>query len=116
MCITERRLLDKIPCSALLANGAGDGVDGNKLADFIQRVASRDRRQIVTVIHYPLYRPYPIKAIRSRRECLRRFEEVFYEKLLSEIAHSAIEGEDWQRVGWRGIIFRDGDIWLNDDY
>lgn len=110
------RILALLLCHALFAQGSDDAVDIQRIATLIKHIASNDLNQIVSEIHFPLIRPYPIKPIKSKQECLRRFDEVFDEKLLSEIATSDVKGDDWQRIGWRGIGFKNGSLWLNDDY
>jgi hypothetical protein len=103
-------------CQILVAQGRDSSVEFDKVASLIKQIASGDRRAIVSLIDYPMHRPYPIPPIRSKNECLRRFDELFDQTFLAEIASSDLEGEDWQRVGWRGIIFKNGSLWLNDDY
>lgn len=45
---------------------------------------------------------------------LARFDEVFDEALLNSIASSRV-GQDWQTMGWRGIMLGSGEVWLDFD-
>lgn len=99
----------------VMGQSPDDSVDRDRITAVVKIIASRDRKRIVQLVRYPLGRGYPVKPIRSAQECLKRFDEVFDEALLSEIAQSSL-ADDWGRVGWRGIIFKSGALWLNDDY
>ena len=109
------RLLAFTMCQILVAQSKGDSIQFDKIASLIKRVGSGDRRQIVVLIDYPLARPYPLKSISTPQECMQRFDEVFDETILSEITKCNLH-EDWEQVGWRGIIFKTGSLWLNEDY
>lgn len=100
---------------ALMAQGVNDSVDATRIASLIRTVTSKDRSQIVRLIHYPFGRWNPVSSIDSPADCLKRFDEVFDESLLSDIAHSDPK-RDWERVGWRGIMLGNGEVWLDDDY
>ena len=43
-----------------------------------------------------------------------RFDEVFDGALLNSIASSRV-GQDWQAMGWRGIMLGSGEVWLDFD-
>ncbi len=102
-------------CASVIGQGPDDTVDRARIAAVVKTISTRDRNRIAHLIQYPLERGYPVKSIRSPQECAKRFEEVFDEAFLSEIAASNLS-EDWQRVGWRGILFKAGSLWLDDDY
>jgi hypothetical protein len=102
-------------CQIIFAQSPGDSVQFDKIASLKKIMSSGNRHQIVELIQYPLRRPYPLKSINSPQECLLRFDEVFDEAILAEIEKSNLN-EDWDRVGWRGTIFKSGSLWLNDEY
>jgi hypothetical protein len=114
--ISLRRLVPALLASTLVYGQADpDALDRARIENIIHAAASGDRQQLVQLIHYPLGRPYPIPSIKSPKECLKRFDEVFDGPFLSKIATCNLKDE-WGRVGWRGIAFGPGEIWLDEDY
>jgi hypothetical protein len=51
--------------------------------------------------------------VKDKTDFIQRFDEIFDAALIDRIAKSRIE--DWAEVGWRGIMFDDGTIWIDDD-
>ncbi|WP_447872642.1 hypothetical protein [Serratia fonticola] len=81
---------------------------------FIDAAKNKDRQAIGDRIAYPLKREYPIAEIRGPQEMLSRFDEVFDSTLLDTIAQSSAQ-QDWQAMGWRGIMLGRGVIWMDYD-
>jgi len=81
---------------------------------FIDAAKNKDHQTIVNRIAYPLKREYPLAAISGPQEMLTRFDEVFDSTLLDTIAQSRAE-QDWQAMGWRGIMLGSGKIWMDYD-
>ena len=77
----------------------------------IEAFKSKDKSTIINLVTYPLKRQYPIPSIKNKEEMLLRFNEVFDAKLSESIAQSDIQ-KDWESVGWRGIMFSYGQLWL----
>ncbi len=73
----------------------------------------KDIDGISNKISYPLYRQYPIPQIKDKEEFKKRFSEVFDQILIDKIANSQIS--EWSEVGWRGIMFDNGDLWMDTD-
>ena len=70
-------------------------------------------KKIASLVKYPLSMSYPVPDINNKEEFIERFDEVFDETILEKIATSTID--DWDTVGWRGIMFDNGMVWLNYD-
>ena len=87
--------------------------DQNAVRKVITAIASGDKAQIGKVINYSLARPYPLPAIKNEKDLIARFDELFDEKLLKEIKKSKVS-VDWDRVGWRGIMFANGKVWIDE--
>lgn len=81
---------------------------------FIDAAKNKDRQAIVNRIAYPLKRENPIAQISGSQEMLARFDEVFDNTLLDTIAQSRAE-QDWQEMGWRGIMLGSGQVWMDFD-
>ena len=99
----------------LLGLGADAPVDTARISTIIQAASSKDHQRIADLISYPMGRWYPVPSIRSSAECMKRFGEAFDDELLSDIAHSDPK-RDWERVGSRGIMLGNGEVWLDEDY
>lgn len=81
---------------------------------FIKTVKSNDRTAIANLVAYPLHRKVPLPAINTPSQFLQYFDEVFDDELLKAISASSIK-DDWEAVGWRGIMFNSGALWLNEN-
>ncbi|KFK92860.1 MULTISPECIES: hypothetical protein [unclassified Serratia (in: enterobacteria)] len=81
---------------------------------FIDAAKNKDHQAIIKRIAYPLAQEYPIAAINGPQEMLARFDEVFDNPLLDAIAQSQPQ-QDWQAMGWRGIMLGNGKIWMDYD-
>lgn len=79
-----------------------------KLIELFKKV---DVEGISNKISYPLDRDYPIPSIRNKEEFIKRFHEVFDQKLIDNIAQSDIS--QWTEVGWRGIMLDNGVVWMS---
>ncbi|WP_411811192.1 hypothetical protein ACLB9Y_14305 [Chryseobacterium scophthalmum] len=64
-------------------------------------------------VNFPLRREYPIPEIKNREQFKQRFNEVFDEVLINEIADSKLK--QWSEVGWRGIMLNNGTVWIDSD-
>lgn len=64
-------------------------------------------------VNFPLRREYPIPEIKNREQFKQRFNEVFDEVLINEIADSRLK--QWSEVGWRGIMLNNGTVWMDSD-
>jgi len=89
----------------------------NKYTAEIQHVINvfqeGDKQAIASLVKYPLRREYPIAPINNKEEMLSRFDEVFDSSISNRIANSSTD--DWSLMGWRGIMFERGSIWLDTD-
>ena len=69
----------------------------------IDAFKTHDKTAIAAHIRYPLQRRYPVPAINNEAELIERFDQVFDQQLIAQIAGSDID-TDWGEVGWRGIM------------
>lgn len=70
-------------------------------------------QEVSNAISYPLTREYPIPSVKDEAELKSRYNEIFDENLIAEIANS--KPEQWSEVGWRGIMLNFGIVWLDVD-
>ncbi len=45
---------------------------------------------------------------------VKRFDEVLDKNILTQIANSKLD-KDWSTVGWRGVMFKNGLVWVDYD-
>jgi hypothetical protein len=96
----------------------GEKGSDDELKDFeidsIQAVITlfkeKDIDGISNKISYPLNRQFPIPPVKDKKELKNRFSEVFDQILIDKIANSKIS--QWSKVGWRGIMLDNGDLWM----
>jgi hypothetical protein len=79
----------------------------------INTFKAKDKAKIADLISYPLRRQYPLKDVQNKNDLIKRFDDIFDKDFLDKVAKSKIS--DWSEVGWRGIMFDDGALWINDD-
>ena len=83
----------------------------DSIQKLIELFKKLDVEGISNKISYPLDRDYPIPSIRNKEEFIKRFHEVFDQKLIDNIAQSDIS--QWTEVGWRGIMLDNGVVWMS---
>ena len=85
---------------------------------FVQQLVdaaeARDHQALANQMKYPFKQEHPIPAIKNASEMLTRFDEVFDDAILKSIATSRV-GQDWQTMGWRGIMLGSGEVWMDFD-
>lgn len=72
-----------------------------------------NKTKIADLIYYPLRREYPLKDVKDKNDFIQRFDDIFDKSFLDRLAKSKIS--DWSEVGWRGIMFDNGTLWIDDD-
>jgi hypothetical protein len=81
------------------------------IKEFIGNIKDQNMEELCNRISFPFERQYPLPDIKSKDEFLNRYHEVFDDSLINLIIHSNPDS-DWGAVGWRGIIFLNGELWL----
>lgn len=84
------------------------------VSDFINSVKSNQPQKIAAKIKFPIKRKYPLPAIKSKVDFIKRYKEVFDVQLIEMITKSDVKN-DWSAVGWRGIMLKNGSVWLDYD-
>ncbi|HDN9024618.1 TPA: hypothetical protein P2I06_002189 [Aeromonas veronii] len=80
----------------------------------VDAAEARDHQALANQMKYPFKQEYPIPAIKTPAEMMTRFGEVFDDAILTNIAISRV-GQDWQTMGWRGIMLGSGEVWMDFD-
>jgi hypothetical protein len=84
------------------------------VSGFIDCIKNQKKDKLSSMVSYPLWREYPLLPIKNKQEFIKRYDEVFDEKLTKMIVNSD-PMKDWSEVGWRGITLSRGDVWLDDE-
>ncbi|MHA4896498.1 hypothetical protein ACXZ1K_17230 [Pedobacter sp. PWIIR3] len=84
------------------------------VGDFIALVKSNQLQKLVTSVRFPLKREYPLPAVKNKVDFIKRYKELFDDQLIKMITKSDLKN-DWSAVGWRGIMLRNGSVWLDYD-
>ncbi|GAA0301002.1 hypothetical protein GCM10009128_20180 [Psychrosphaera haliotis] len=96
-----------------VSNAEGKSKD-ELVSSLIELFQSNDREAIAQTVRYPLARKKPLPPITNQNEFIERYDEVFDSNLIENIVSSNPETE-WREMGWRGIMFKSGAIWLDID-
>ena len=84
------------------------------VTDFINDIRNSNKDNVCKSISFPFEREYPIPDINNSQEFLKRYNEIFDDSLTKMILNSD-PVKDWGAVGYRGIMFNDGTLWLDYD-
>ena len=109
-------LIAVIIATATTTFGQNNGLKKEQIQSIqklINTFKATDKAKIADLISYPLRRQYPLKDVRDKNDLLKRLDDIFDKDLLDKVAKSKIS--DWSEVGWRGIMFDDGALWIEDD-
>ncbi len=81
---------------------------------FIDCIKNDSIEKIAENTIYPLSRETPLPDIKSKEDFQNRYHEVFDDSLVKLIINSDIK-KDWSKMGYRGIMLLDGELWLDYD-
>jgi hypothetical protein len=82
--------------------------------EFIGWVKSGQKDSLAKHTRFPLRREYPIPSVKTRAEFIARYNDIFDKTITDKIVKSN-PATDWEEVGWRGIMFGRGEIWIDTD-
>lgn len=82
------------------------------ISKFISTVKEKDSETISRMISFPFRRYYPLSDIKNACEFTDRYKEIFDDSLQRIIVESDLHA-DWTEVGWRGIMLRNGLLWMD---
>lgn len=82
--------------------------------NFVELIKNHDLDKLKSQIIFPLRRDYPLPDIKNEIDFIKRFADIFDNTLIAEIVNSDYKN-DWDSVGWRGVMFNHGMLWLDYD-
>lgn len=89
------------------------GEDKQNVENIIRAFGTNDISKISKLLVYPIEREYPIPPIKNESAFIKNFNHIFDEALVNDIKKSTLD--DWQQVGWRGVSFKNGVLWINSE-
>lgn len=84
------------------------------VSNFIYNIKNDKKESIANIAIYPFEREYPIPVIKNKQEFIKRYNDIFDNKLKQLIVNSN-PASDWSDMGWRGIMLHNGEVWLDFD-
>lgn len=84
----------------------------DEVSPIINAFKNLDKRDISTLISFPITRKSPVPPIKNKQELIERFDEIFDKQFIDLISNSNLD-KDWSMMGWRGIMFSNGKLWLD---
>ena len=100
-----------IPFNSVQALEQQQKISVNKI---VQSFKQNNRVALSRMVSYPLLRQAPLTPINNPNDFLRRYDEIFDQKLLNTITQSNIH-TDWDNIGWRGVILNNGIVAIDPD-
>ena len=84
------------------------------ITNFINYVKEDKKEAIAAIVSYPLKREYPIPSIKDKQDFVKKYEQIF-DSTLIELIITSDPLKDWDKMGWRGIMLGQGEVWIDYD-
>lgn len=92
---------------------ASDNNDTAVAVNKFKKAVKTDNPKIIAdYVEYPFERRNPLPDIENEEEFIKNYEMVLDDELKQAINNSKLE--DWESVGWRGIMLYSGMLWINE--
>lgn len=75
-------------------------------------IVTYDRKAVAKLVEYPFPQPYTLKPILNEQEFIQYYDRIISPDLCKELQNSTVE--DWHQKSWRGVYFKNGEIWIRD--
>ena len=93
---------------------AADSDDISQIVQLFKNVIKTDNPQIIAdYISYPYTRDFPLSDIENKTQFIQNYDMIFDDELKRIIIQS--NPQDWEKVGWRGIMLDSGLIWIDEN-
>lgn len=83
------------------------------IENFVRFVKSDDKKSLSKMARYPLNVKGGTVKVNNKADFLKSYNQIFDKKLKQFIVTSKLE--DWDRVGSKGVMLNEGEIWFNED-
>lgn len=86
---------------------------GEDIQTITDAIIHRKKEVLANHTNYPYWQPYPLKHIESPEEFIRHFDRIVPDTMPTLLQNSSLS--DWNRMGYRGVMYGNGSIWLDED-
>lgn len=84
----------------------------NSIQHFVKALAERDADALKEHIGFPFKREYPLPPIKTIEEFVAAIPQLFEEEDIKGMQ----DIDEWESVGWRGYMYKNGLVWLSEDF
>jgi hypothetical protein len=84
----------------------------NNIKHFAEALAKRDVDALKEHIVFPFERKYPLPPIETIEEFVAAIPRLFEEDDIKGMQ----DIDAWEKMGWRGYMYKNGLVWLSDDF
>ncbi len=75
----------------------------------VRCIVNNDAKGFAACCEYPIERMLPIHAITNEAEMIKYFDILFDDSIKAVLKNKT--AKDWEQVGWRGLMFEQGNLW-----
>ena len=97
-------------------NKANDTIDYNSqeiaIINLTNAIINNDKTSVAKFVEYPFPQPYPLKPILNEQEFIQHYDRIISPELCNKLQNSTTQ--DWHKKSWRGVCFKNGEIWIRD--
>ena len=84
----------------------------NNIKHFAEALAERDADALKEHVGFPFKREYPLPPIKTIEEFVAAIPQLFEEEDIKGMQ----DIDEWESVGWRGYMYKNGLVWLSEDF
>ena len=84
----------------------------NNIKHFAEALAERDADALKEHVGFPFKREYPLPSIMTIEEFVAAIPQLFEEEDIKGMQ----DIDEWESVGWRGYMYKNGLVWLSEDF
>ena len=84
----------------------------NSIQHFVKALAERDADALEEHVGFPFKRDYPLPPIKTIEEFVAAIPQLFEEEDIKGMQ----DIDEWESVGWRGYMYKNGLVWLSEDF
>ena len=84
----------------------------NNIKHFAEALAERDADALKEYVGFPFKREYPLPPIKTIEEFVAAIPQLFEEEDIKGMQ----DIDEWESVGWRGYMYKNGLVWLSEDF
>ncbi len=106
-----------VACGSLAANVSDSSVRprdlaASPIARLAQAIEDGDAKTVAAYVRYPLEREAPLPPLENEEQFAAYFWTIFDEPFCQKMRKGRF-ARDWQEMGCRGVMYDNGDIWVD---